>query len=162
MRIFKRILLALVVIFVLMQLYRPSRTNPPVDQTKTMEQTMSIPPNVQTILSRSCNDCHSSKTIWPWYTNIAPVSWMLSDHVKDGRAELNFSEWATYSQKRKARKLQEICEQVNKREMPWPSYLWMHHDAPRTPADRNAICDWANAEKAKIPASATAIPPRRD
>ena len=107
-------------------------------------------PNVQTILSRSCNDCHSSKTTWPWYSQMAPISWLLADHVKDGRGELNFSEWATYSAKRKRRKLTEICEQVNKKEMPVSSYLWMHHDAALSPTDRNAICDWANAEKANI------------
>ena len=158
MRLFKRILLALVVIFVLMQLYRPARTNPPVDQTKTMEKSMSIPPNVQTILSRSCNDCHSSKTTWPWYSNVAPVSWMLTDHVNEGRAELNFSDWATFSLKKKRHKLESICEQVNKKEMPLTEYLWMHHDANLSPADRNAICDWANAEKAKLPP----VPQRRE
>jgi hypothetical protein len=161
MRLFKRIILALAVIFVLMQLYRPARTNPPVDQTHTMEKAMAIPPNVQTILSRACNDCHSSKTVWPWYSNVAPISWMLTDHVNEGRAELNFSDWTTFSQKKKRHKLEEICEQVNKKEMPVSSYLWMHHDATLSAEDRNAICDWANAEKAKIPASATAIPPRR-
>jgi hypothetical protein len=154
MRIFKRVVLALVVIFLLMQLYRPSRDNPPVDQTKTIEKTMQIPANVQTTLSRACNDCHSSKTTWPWYSNIAPISWMLGDHVKEGRGELNMSEWATYSAKKKRRKLQEICEQVNKKEMPLPSYLWLHPDAKLSEADRNLLCDWANGEKAKIPAPA--------
>jgi hypothetical protein len=66
MKLFKRVLLALIVIFALMQLYRPARTNPPVDQTKTIEREMSIPPNVQAALGRACNDCHSSKTVWPW------------------------------------------------------------------------------------------------
>ena len=160
MRIFKRVLLALAVIFVLMQLYRPSRENPPVDQTKTIEHAMSIPPNVQTTLSRACNDCHSSETAWPWYSNVAPVSWMLTDHVNEGRAELNFSNWATFSPRKKRHKLEEICEQVNKKEMPVTSYLWMHPDARLSPQERNAICDWANAEKAKIPANATAVPPR--
>jgi len=154
MRLFKRILLALAVIFVLMQLYRPSRENPPVDQAKTIEQSIAIPQNVEAILSRSCNDCHSSKTVWPWYSNIAPVSWMLADHVKDGRGEVNFSQWDDYSARRKRRKFQEICEQVNKGEMPVTSYLWLHPDAKLSPQDRNLICDWANGEKAKIPAPA--------
>src|SRR6185369_2288181 len=126
MKIFKRIVLALAVIFVLMQLYRPSRDNPPVDQSKTMEKSMQIPANVQAILSRACSDCHSSKTTYPWYSNVAPVSWFLASHIEDGRREMNMSEWATYSAKKKRRKLQEICEQVNKKEMPLPSYLWMH------------------------------------
>jgi len=154
MKIFKRVVLALVVIFVLMQLYRPSRDNPPVDQTKTMEKTMQIPANVQATLSRACNDCHSSKTVYPWYSNVAPVSWFLASHIEDGRREMNMSEWATYSARKRRRRLEQICEQVNKKEMPLPSYLWLHPDAKLSDADRNLLCDWANAEKAKIPATA--------
>lgn len=150
MRIFKRVVLALVVIFLLMQLYRPSRDNPPVDQTKTMEKTMQIPANVETTLSRACNDCHSSKTVYPWYSNVAPVSWFLASHITDGRHEMNMSEWATYSAKKRRRRLEQICEQVNKKEMPLPSYLWLHPDAKLSDADRSLLCDWANAEKAKI------------
>jgi len=148
----KRILLGLLIVFVLIQLYRPSRENPPVDQAKTIEQSMAIPQNVETVLARSCNDCHSSKTVWPWYSSIAPVSWMLTDHVKDGRKELNFSEWGDFSARRKRRKFEEICEQVNKGHMPIDSYLWLHPDAKLSPSERNLLCDWANGEKAKIPA----------
>lgn len=72
--------------------------------------------------------------------------------MKDGRRELNMSEWGTYTDRKKRRKLQEICEQVNKKEMPLPSYLWIHHDSALSDADRNLLCDWANAERAKIPA----------
>ena len=153
-RLIKRILLGLLIAFALIQFYRPSRENPPVDQAKTIEQSIAIPQNVETVLSRSCNDCHSSKTIWPWYSNIAPVSWMLVDHVKDGRRELNFSEWRDFSTRKKRRKLEEVCEQVNKGNMPLDSYLWLHRDAKLSPVDRNLLCDWANAEKAKIQAAA--------
>lgn len=149
----KRILLGLLVVFVLIQLYRPSRENPPVDQAKTIEQSMAIPQNVETVLARSCNDCHSSKTVWPWYSGIAPVSWLLADHIKDGRKELNFSEWGDFSARRKRRKFEEICEQVNKGQMPIDSYLWLHPDAKLSPAERTLLCDWANSEKAKIPAA---------
>jgi hypothetical protein len=148
----KRILLGLLIVFVLIQLYRPSRENPPVDQAKTIEQSIAIPQNVETVLSRSCNDCHSSKTIWPWYSSIAPMSWLLADHVKDGRKELNFSEWGDFSARRKRRKFEEICEQVNKGHMPIDSYVWLHRDAKLSPAERNLLCDWANGEKAKIQA----------
>jgi hypothetical protein len=147
----KRIFLGLLVVFVLIQLYRPSRENPPIDQAKTIEQSIAIPQNVEAILSRSCNDCHSSKTTWPWYSNIAPVSWMLAEHIKDGRNELNFSQWRDFSARKKRKKLEEICEQVNKGDMPLPSYLWIHRDAKLSPADKTLLCDWANAEKAKIP-----------
>ena len=161
MKIFSRILLGIVVLFVLIQLYRPARENPAVDQSKTIEQsTTNVPPNVQTVLSRACSDCHSSKTVWPWYSHIEPVMWMLTDHVNEGRRELNLSEWGGYSARRRRKKLEEICEQVNKGEMPLSSYLWLHHDAKLSSADKSLLCDWANAEKAKIPANASAVPAR--
>jgi Haem-binding domain len=152
----KRILLGLLVVFVLIQLYRPSHASAPVDQTKAMERSLSIPRNVQTVLSRSCNDCHSGKTTWPWYSQIAPVSWWLDQHVKEGLGKLNFSQWGDYTARKKRKKLEEICEQVNKGDMPLPSYLWIHRDAKLSPADKTLLCDWANAEKATLPPS----PPR--
>ena len=161
MKLFRRILLAIAVLFVLSQLYRPAHENPAVDQNMVIEKSMNVPPNVQAILSRSCADCHSSKTVWPWYTNVAPVSWLVIDDVHEGRQEMNLSEWGTFSERRKRRKLQEICEQVSKKEMPLSNYVMIHHDAALSDADRKALCDWANAEREKIPASASAVPPRK-
>ena len=72
---------------------RPAMTNPPVDESQTIVARAQVPPEVASILDRSCRDCHSNKTVWPWYTHVAPVSWWLADHVDHGRKDLNLSEW---------------------------------------------------------------------
>ena len=75
------------------QLIRPARTNPPVDQSHTLEAVVFVPPKIESILQRACDDCHSDLTRWPWYSNVAPVSWFVIDHVDSGRLHVNFSEW---------------------------------------------------------------------
>jgi hypothetical protein len=150
-KIVKIAVVVVVVLFVLIQFVRPDRNNPPVNPAETLEASVQVPENVKTVLARSCADCHSNETHYPWYSNISPVSWFLANHIDDGRRELNISIWNTYSEKKKAKKLEEVCEQVMENEMPLPSYLWIHRDAGLSEAERGLLCDWANAEKAKIP-----------
>jgi hypothetical protein len=145
MKWLKRSLIGLAVTFVVIQFIRPSLANPPIDETKTIGATVPVPPDVQAILERSCYDCHSNKTVWPWYSNVAPVSWLLADDVKDGRKELNFSEWGTYKERRKARKLKELCEQVKESEMPLKLYVPLHSSAKLSDADRARLCEWSTA-----------------
>ena len=97
-------------------------------------------------MHRACFDCHSNATVWPWYSHVAPVSWLLADDVKKGRKEVNFSEWGGYTQKRKLRKLKEICDQVKEGDMPLKKYVPLHPASKLSDADRAAICDWAKAE----------------
>jgi hypothetical protein len=143
--------IVLAIVFIAIQFYRPSFSNPPIVSGRPIEESVNVPAEVQMVLSRSCNDCHSNKTLYPWYTQIAPVSWLLADHIEEGRRELNFSEWGTYSAKKKGRKLEEICEMVDGGSMPIASYLWMHGDAALNPDQRRMICDWTKEEKAKLP-----------
>jgi len=151
-KVLKIIAVVLVVGFVLIQLYRPDRTNPPIVQAETLEATTNVPENVHAILKRSCNDCHSNETVYPWYSNIAPMSWGLAFHVEEGRLELNYSVWNTYSAKKKRHKFDETCEQVTSGAMPHNQYLWLHSEAQLSEADKKILCDWAETEKAKIPA----------
>ncbi len=137
-----RIVLALAVVFALIQGYRPEPTNPPVDPSRTIQATMDVPPHVNAILERSCNDCHSNETHWPWYSNVAPVSWMVVEDVNEGREHLNFSDWASYPPKDAAHHLEEICEETKKGAMPMKEYLWTHRDARLTTADVRALCSW--------------------
>jgi hypothetical protein len=137
----------LAVVFVAMQFVRPSLANPPVDETKTIEAVAQVPADVHTILERSCADCHSNKSVWPWYSRVAPVSWLLADDVKKGRKHLNLSEWGTYKPKRQAHKLEEICEQVKQGEMPLKTYLALHSRAKLSDADRARLCEWTNGLK---------------
>src|SRR5215218_1694544 len=128
-KILKITLIVLVLTFVAAQFIRPNFSNPPVVGTETLQGSTDVPADVQAVLARSCNDCHSNETKYPWYSKVSPFNWLLADHIEDGRKELNFSVWNTYAVKKKVRKLDELCEQVEHGEMPLPSYLWIHHDA---------------------------------
>lgn len=157
----KAVLLALAVAFVLAQFIRPSLANPPVDESRTLYAAEPVPPNVRAILDRSCADCHTHQTAWPWYSQITPVSWWLVDHVKDGRKHLNLSEWGGYTPRRGAHKLEELCEMVKTHEMPLDSYLPLHPKAKLSEADRVALCEWSSAFRARIIAAHPEAAPRR-
>jgi Haem-binding domain len=150
-RILKIAALVLAVLLIGIQFVRPDKTNPPTDPAATLEATTNTPPKVAEILGRSCADCHSNNTYYPWYAQVSPVSWWLKDHINEGRRELNISEFGTYNDTKKGRKLHEICEQVQHKEMPLPSYLWIHHDASLSDNDINILCNWAESEGAKYP-----------
>ena len=137
--------------FIIIQLFRPDFTNPPVNQAETLEAAMPVPEDVRAILTRSCMDCHSHETKYPWYSRIQPGAWFMQDHIEEGRRELNLSVWKTYEPRRQRRKLAEICEQAEYKFMPLPSYLWIHRDAQMSDADVKTLCDWAAREAAKIP-----------
>lgn len=156
MKIVKIVGIILVIAFAAIQVVRPSRTNPPIDETHEIAAAISVPPAVSSIFDRSCNDCHSNKTAWPWYSNITPVSWWLVDHVNDGRKHLSLSEWSTYTLKRQAHKLEEIVEQIEQGEMPLKSYLILHPAAVLSKEDRELLVEWAKAEREKIVAK---LPP---
>lgn len=142
--------IALAVVFAGMQFIRPARTNPPVDESRTISAHTRITPEVASILHRSCNDCHSNQTRWPWYSNVAPVSWFVVSHVNDGRREMNFSDWAQYSQDDQPAMLKKICREVKSGAMPLNSYLRLHHDARLSNEDVKTLCDWASAESQRL------------
>jgi Haem-binding domain len=151
----KWILLILLTIAIVIQFIRPDMTPPPVDETHTIQASMTLPPNIDKMVRQSCYDCHSNETRWPWYSQISPVSWWLKSHVNDGRKELNFSEFATYSKVKKAKRLGAVGEEVKGGDMPLPSYLPMHPAAHLTDADRGAFVAWAYGAKAAIEATMT-------
>ena len=152
-KVLKIVAIVLIAAFIVVQFFRPDRTNPPVVQAETLESSVPVPENVEQILKRSCNDCHSNQTIYPWYSNISPFSWLLQQHIDEGRQKLNFSVWNTFDAKKKARKLDEVCDQITTGEMPLNQYLWIHRDAKLSDEDKKLLCDWVDAEKAKIPKS---------
>lgn len=149
-KIVKIILVVLMVAFALAQFIRPDFTNPPITPADTLMATTNVPADVQQILTRSCNDCHSNNTRYPWYSKLTPFNWFLATHIEEGRHELNFSVWNTYSAEKKERKLDEICEQVEQASMPLPSYLWIHRDAVLSQSDSKRLCEWAKSERARI------------
>jgi cytochrome c551/c552 len=133
----KRTGLAVIVILIAIQLIPVDKSNPP------QRGAAAAPAEVQTLLRRACFDCHSNETVWPWYSQIAPVSLLIAQDVKKGRREVNFSIWEAYDERRKARKLKEIAKQVEKGGMPLFYYLPLHPDAKLSPAERDQIVQWA-------------------
>ena len=150
-RVLKLSAVVVSLLFLGAQAYRPDRTNPAVDERRTLSANTRLTPEVEAILRRSCNDCHSSETAWPWYSNIAPASWFLKQHVDEGRRELSFSEWASYPKRKRERKLHEMCEQVESGEMPLKSYLPLHPGARLSDEDRRRLCEWARQEEERQP-----------
>ena len=141
----RKVLFWLLIVIGIIQLVRPSRNLSAGISNNDIRTTYAIPPGIDAILKRSCNDCHTNNTIYPWYTNIQPVGWWLQNHVNDGKSHLNFSEFATYAPKRQHHKLEETVELVKEGEMPLKSYLWMHKEARLSPQDQAALVNWADA-----------------
>jgi Haem-binding domain len=140
-RILKRTLLVLGAAFVAVQFVGPARTNPPADPAKTLKHKAPIPANVDAILTRSCRNCHSNETEWPWYSRVAPVSWAVIRDVDEGRAHMNFSEW-THTAEEGADLLDSACRQVRRGSMPVAAYTWIHRSAALSDADKKALCRW--------------------
>jgi hypothetical protein len=149
----KKIALVLLAILVIIQFIRPERNTSTEIAATDISKHFTVPEPVQAILNRSCNDCHSNNTDYPWYTNIQPVGWWLQNHVNDGKKELNFSEFGNYPAKRQHHKLEEVAEQVKEGHMPLNSYLWMHGDAKLNEADKKVLLDWSQSLGTEIAAA---------
>lgn len=134
-------------LFAIAQFIRPARTNPTTDQQQALESRLQVDPKVEAILERSCADCHSNHTRWPWYSNVAPVSWFVIGHVNDGRRDLNLSEWGKYDQRRQSQRLDQMCGLAKAGVMPLSSYTPLHPGSKLTEADVKILCDWAQAQR---------------
>ena len=145
-----RILLGLVVLLVVAQLVRLKHLNPPEDPARTLEAHAPVPPEVKAILDRSCADCHSNRTHWPWYTQVAPSSWLVVSDVNEGRRELNLSDWAQYDPKRESHKLAGICHEVTEGDMPPFQYLLIHRHAKLSKAEVDTLCAWTRDTAKKL------------
>ena len=135
------------------QLVRPERANPPAAAGQSLEEHARVPPEVSGVLERSCMDCHSNRTDWPWYSNVAPTSWFVADHVNHGRRHLNFSRWGEYDRRRADGLLGEICKTAKSGFMPLDSYTLVHRGARLTPSDVRALCRWAGEEQRRLASS---------
>ncbi len=133
----KLALLIFLIIFIVMQFIQPNKENIVVD--KNLE--IKAPTEVMSLLKTSCFDCHSNETTWPWYSQIAPFSWVVANHVNTGRKALNFSTWENYSPQLKEEKLKAIYRTAYA-SMPLPSYIYAHGEANLTKEQRSMIRDW--------------------
>jgi hypothetical protein len=125
-------------------------TRPPSSSGKSILAGAQIPPKVLARLDSACRDCHSDATRYPWYSYIAPVSFLVRDDVNKGRERLNLSKWEEYPSVRRQRWLSEIANQVQDGGMPLPFYTWLHRDAILTDADKELIFEWTQAERARL------------
>ena len=143
---YKWILGAMAAAFVLLQFTNPSRTNPPV--IHDFLAAYMPPPAINGMFHRACYDCHSYETQWPWYSRIAPVSWLIANDVQGGRRHLNFSDWPVADPERAAKRLENASEELGYNEMPPAKYKLIHPAARLTAAERQQLIQWLD-QKAK-------------
>jgi hypothetical protein len=149
-KILKLSVIVLASLFLVAQFVPTGLGNSPVDASRTIEARLQVPAPVESILTRSCNDCHTQQTRMPWYSHVAPASWLLANHVRDARHSMNLSDWASYDSEEQDIFLQNICRLTKRGAMPISSYLYIHRDAKLSPADVQTLCDWTNAERDRL------------
>jgi hypothetical protein len=147
----KKILLGCAAVFVAMQFVRPAKNLSAAPPGKDDLAThYAAPPEVRQLLETACYDCHSNRTRYPWYAEVQPVGWWLNWHVNDGKRHLNFSEFGAYPAGRAGKKLEQIADEVEQRDMPLRSYTWMHAGARLTPEEIKLLADWAESLRAEV------------
>ena len=146
-KILKYFLLLALVALVVIQFIRPDKNNSGYESVVAFEAETNPSQEVKEILKTNCYDCHSGQTQYPWYAEIAPVSYWLADHIKHGKGEFNASKWENYSVKKKDHKLEELIEMVEKGEMPLDSYTWLHGDLSEE--DVKTLLQWATLARLK-------------
>ena len=136
----KRVAVALIVVFAAAQLIRPGRANPPIDAQRTIQAHVATGSTLPAILDRACRDCHSNATVWPWYTQVAPLSWLMAYAVRQGRQVVNFSEWTAYAPAQQARLLAATCHAVTEGQMPGGAWTLLHPEARLSAQEIETIC----------------------
>lgn len=138
-----KILLGTISVLVLIQFIRPEKNNGSAASENDIFNTVKTSEEVKNILIKSCYDCHSNHTDYPWYNNIQPIAFWLAHHVKEGKEELNFSEFKNYSLKKQLHKLEETVEMINENEMPLSSYIIIHKNAKLAASEKQLLINWA-------------------
>jgi hypothetical protein len=140
----KWVLVGLIAALILIQLIQPSLTNPPVNPSRSLEAHVEVPAEVQAVLKRSCYDCHSSATVWPWYSHVAPVSWYVVHDVNTGRSHVNLQDWEAQVNEQEGKEhLGLICKLVREGQMPPADYRFIHKGTGLSPEETNAVCAWS-------------------
>lgn len=138
----KKLLFALGIVLIVIQFFSIDKESPQYISENDFIYVTNPPEEVGKLLKQACYDCHSYESKYPWYTNVAPVSWWIKHHINEGRDELNFSAWDGFSKKRKKHKLKEMIEMVDELEMPLTSYTWAHPEAKLTREQRDMLIKW--------------------
>ncbi len=152
-KILKRTFQILLLAFIVLQFIRPEKNKAEGISNNDISKMYPVPADVQSILKTSCYDCHSNNTVYPWYAEIQPAGWWLADHVKEGKKELNFSEFASYRISRQYRKLDEINGEVKEDKMPLDNYLWIHKYAKLNEQQKLTLANWVTTLRDTIKAN---------
>ncbi|MGV3460271.1 MAG: heme-binding domain-containing protein [Flavobacterium sp.] len=145
MSLTKKILWALAVLLIGLQFFQPIRNDSGVVNPTHIERLYAIPPDIKAILVRSCYDCHSDRTRYPWYSRIQPGAWYMSGHIEKGKEELNLSRFGEYSARRQRNKLRAMSGQIKSGEMPLASYTLIHGEADLSQHEKQVLMDWLEA-----------------
>lgn len=147
MKILKKIIAILLIVLVGIQ-FIPTTLNQSNGISETdFTKTFNVPENIQNLLEKSCYDCHSNNTNYPWYHKIQPMRFIMDKHIKNGRKELNFSEFGVYSKRKQKSKLKSVASQIRDDEMPILSYILTHKGAKLLEDEKTLIIDWINKTK---------------
>jgi len=139
----KRLIIVVIIVLVSIQ-FIPTKRNISTRLLETdVSKSFNVPREVQEIFKRSCYDCHSNNTVYPWYNKIQPISYLMENHIKEGKKELNFSNFGTYSKRKQKSKLKAIYNQIKDNEMPLWSYTLIHRNAKLFNKDKALIKKWA-------------------
>lgn len=143
----KKVLFVVLVVIIAIQFIQPDRNENGQVLSTDISKTVFVPENAQTVLKDACYDCHSNHTVYPWYTYVQPVGLILAGHIKNGKSELNFSEFGSYSIRKQKNKLTSIVNSLRDKTMPLSSYTIIHKNARLTKDEKAIIIDWANKTK---------------
>lgn len=138
----KKILIGLVVVFIVLQFFRIDMENPAFDPSADFITYEKVPEDVALLLTTACYDCHSHKTVYPWYAHVAPVSWIVEHDIEEGREHLNLSQWSSYSKDKRKHILDEMYEEVEEGEMPLSGYKLTHSDADLNEMQTEQLVHW--------------------
>jgi hypothetical protein len=141
---------SVLLVFIIIQFFQPEKNDNLANPQNDIVFALDIPVPVKKKIVNACYDCHSNKTAYPFYNKIAPVSWLLANHVKEGKEHLNFSEWANYDKKEQIKLLTSICEVITAGEMPLKSYVFMHSRAVINEKEIGEICQWTETASEQI------------
>ena len=150
MSITKKILIALLGVFIIIQFIKPVKNQSNAVTPDDIFANFQSENSTKQLIRTACYDCHSNNTVYPWYAEIQPLAWWLADHVKEGKSELNFSEFASYKPKKADHKLEEVIEMIQEGEMPLKSYTLIHDNAKLSDGQKKAIITWAEGLRSQI------------
>lgn len=149
-RVLKLLGLALILILIVLQFFRPGQNNAPLDPQLDMLSLVSPPAEVAELIRMACYDCHSNQTEYPWYSRISPVSWYLDRHIREGKEGLNFSLYGELDKADKIGLFADFCDVLDSGTMPLQSYMLLHRSARLSQEERTMLCEWSETEALRV------------